>query len=157
MEDKLSLIPPRVCDPLLVFRAMAQRSDLTVQLYCSAKVPLKRELHFMPDTTNPYVAASEGHEKSTTDSPNQDASNSGRSYGRFAGGAGFAVLSIATVVYAIHEMRAGVVELSSPVAARKPSEIAAEIMHSGLIGYLAAAICLVSLLVMLSGYRRVGR
>ena len=136
---------------------MAPRSDLTVQLYCLAKDSLKKELQFMPDNTNPYIAASEGHAKSITDLPTQDASNLGRSDARFAIGAGFAALSIATLVYAIHEMRAGVVELSSSVTARKPSEIAAEIMHSGLIGYLAAAICFVSLLLMLSGYRRAGR
>lgn len=115
----------------------------------------------MPDIANPYATSSTEQAELTAASADQDVPGPARSHKRFASGAVVVVVSVATMVYAIHGMRAGLVDLSTPVVApavpRKPAEIASEMMFSGTVGYIAAAVCLTALLMMVSGYRRASR
>ena len=115
----------------------------------------------MPDIANPYATSSTEQTRLRTALADQDVPDPARSHKRFASGAVLTVLSVATMLFAIHGMRAGLVELSTAVGApavpRKPSEIASEMMFSGWIGYVAAAVSLTALLMMVSGYRRASR
>ncbi|MCS7465217.1 hypothetical protein NZK35_00855 [Stieleria sp. ICT_E10.1] len=61
------------------------------------------------------------------------------------------------MAFAIHGMRAGLVELSAPAAPRKPAEIAAEMMFCSKLGYVAGMISLPAAWLMISAFRRTNR
>jgi Na+-transporting methylmalonyl-CoA/oxaloacetate decarboxylase gamma subunit len=111
----------------------------------------------MPDAENPYQATVIPPSKPEPAAPGQ-LSAAGAPSKRFVFGIVLVFLSIATMVYAIHGMHEGLVELSAPVAPNtvppKPAEIAAAMNSFAKLGYVAAVMSVPAVLLTISGFRK---